>query len=143
MTDRLHHALVALRAHFTPDADVREVERYLASRGLAPHEIDEVLARFAADPVYGQGGGVRRDVASTGSLRVQGPHERGRFDPDAWGYVLALHASGAAPPAVLEELVARALAYGEDVVSVQDLRSGAAELGLDPQLPSADHSLLH
>lgn len=143
MTDRLHHALVAVRAHFPPDADVREVERYLASRGLAPHEIDEVLARLAADPVSGRALGARRDDPGTGSIRVQGPHERGRFHPDAWGYVLALHASGAAPPAVIEELVARALAYGDDVVSVQDLRSGAAELGVDPQLPSADHPLLH
>jgi len=41
------------------------------------------------------------------SFRVLGPHERGRFAPEAWGEILALSRSGAVSPAEVEQLIER------------------------------------
>jgi hypothetical protein len=43
------------------------------------------------------------------TFRVLGPHERGRFAPDAWGHLLALSGSGALNAAELEHIIERAL----------------------------------
>jgi Smg protein len=43
------------------------------------------------------------------TFRVLGPHERGRFAPEAWGHLLALTGSGALNAAELEHIIERAL----------------------------------
>ena len=43
------------------------------------------------------------------TFRVMGPHERGRFAPEAWGHLLSLSGSGAINPLELEHIIERAL----------------------------------
>ena len=43
------------------------------------------------------------------TFRVLGPHERGRFAPEAWGHLIALSGSGLLTSAELEQLIERAL----------------------------------
>ncbi len=70
MDDRWTPVLDELRERFAADTDVVEVEAYLSSKG------------------YDRAG-------RESSLRVQGPHERGRFTSEAWGFLVTLYASGA------------------------------------------------
>jgi Smg protein len=57
------------------------------------------------------------------SFRVLGPHERGRFAPDAWGHLLALSGSGALNAAELEHIIERALLQIDGRIALDDLRS--------------------
>lgn len=147
MTDRWTHMLEDLRAHFAPDADVRDVERYLAARGLARQEIDELLARFVADVASGAPAPPARDLVTTRvprpALRVQGPHERGRFTAEAWGFLLTLHEASAARPDWFELLVQRALQQADGPVTLPDVRALADELGVAAAALHADHTLVH
>ena len=43
------------------------------------------------------------------TFRVMGPHERGRFAPEAWGHLLSLNGSGAINGVELEHIIERAL----------------------------------
>jgi hypothetical protein len=52
-----------------------------------------------------------------------GPHERGRFAPDAWGYLLSLAASGAINAAELEHVIERSLIQIDGRITLDDLRS--------------------
>ena len=56
------------------------------------------------------------------TFRILGPHERGRFAPDAWGQLLALARTGAISPLELEQLIERALAQIEGRITLDDLR---------------------
>lgn len=145
MTDRWYQMLAALRANFAPDADVRDVERYLAARGLARHEIDEVIARFVGQHTRSvtPSSAPRVIQLSRPALRVQGPHERGRFTTDAWGFLLTLHDTSSTGLAVFETLVERALHHLDGPITRQDVRLLADELGVDVDALPVDHSLLH
>jgi Smg protein len=57
------------------------------------------------------------------SFRVLGPHERGRFAPEAWGHLLALTGSGAINAAELEHIIERALVHIDGRIALDDLRS--------------------
>ena len=57
------------------------------------------------------------------SFRVLGPHERGRFAPEAWGHLLALSGSGALNAAELEHIIERALVQIDGRIALDDLRS--------------------
>ena len=57
------------------------------------------------------------------SIRVLGPHERGRFAPEAWGHLLALSGSGAINANELEHIVERALLQIDGRIALDDLRS--------------------
>jgi uncharacterized protein Smg (DUF494 family) len=57
------------------------------------------------------------------AFRVLGPHERGRFAPDAWGHLLALTGSGALSSAELEHIIERALMQIDGRIALDDLRS--------------------
>lgn len=57
------------------------------------------------------------------SFRVLGPHERGRFAPEAWGHLLALSGSGALNAAELEHIIERALLQIDGRIALDDLRS--------------------
>jgi len=57
------------------------------------------------------------------SFRVLGPHERGRFAPEAWGHLLALTGAGAINAAELEHIIERALLQIDGRIALDDLRS--------------------
>ncbi len=56
-------------------------------------------------------------------FRVLGPHERGRFAPEAWGHLLALSATGALDAGELEHVIERALVQIDGRIALDDLRS--------------------
>ncbi len=57
------------------------------------------------------------------SFRVLGPHERGRFAPEAWGHLLALSGSGAIDATELEHIIERALVQFDGRIALDDLRA--------------------
>ncbi|HXT18474.1 MAG TPA: DUF494 family protein [Gemmatimonadaceae bacterium] len=57
------------------------------------------------------------------TFRVLGPHERGRFAPEAWGHLLALSGSGSLNAAELEHIIERALIQIDGRIALDDLRS--------------------
>ena len=56
------------------------------------------------------------------TFRILGPHERGRFAPDAWGQLLALARTGSVTSAELEQIIERALVQVEGRIALDDLR---------------------
>lgn len=56
------------------------------------------------------------------TFRVLGPHERGRFAPEAWGHLLALARSGALDAAELEHVIERAMSQIDGRIALEDLR---------------------
>lgn len=56
------------------------------------------------------------------TFRILGPHERGRFSPEAWGELLALSRSGKVSGSELELLIERALVQVEGRIALDDLR---------------------
>lgn len=57
------------------------------------------------------------------SFRILGPHERGRFSPEAWGQLLVLSSSAALTPLELEQLIERALMQVEGRIALDDIRA--------------------
>jgi Smg protein len=67
------------------------------------------------------------------TFRVQGPHERGRFAPEAWGHLLSLAAVGAMNAAELEHIIERALVQIDGRIALDDLKALLEGAGiLDP-----------
>lgn len=64
------------------------------------------------------------------SIRIQGPHERGRFAPEAWGHLLALSGSGVINAAELEHIIERALLQFDGRIALDDLRALLEGAGL-------------
>lgn len=142
MDDRWMPVLEELRERFAADTDVVEVEAWLSSQGYDRRQIGEILSLLYRDT------GVSPALSVTGnapspSLRVQGPHERGRFTTDAWGYLLMLHASGAVAPHDFEQLVERALIHVDGRIGLAELRGLAEEGGFDDGAVGGAHPLIH
>lgn len=57
------------------------------------------------------------------TFRILGPHERGRFAPDAWGQLLALARTGVVSAAELEQIIERALVQVDGRIALDDLRA--------------------
>lgn len=57
------------------------------------------------------------------TFRILGPHERGRFSPEAWGQLLSLSRSGAVTSSELEQLIERALVQIDGRIALDDLRA--------------------
>jgi Smg protein len=70
------------------------------------------------------------------TFRILGPHERGRFAPEAWGQLIALAQSGAVNGMELEVLIDRALAQIEGRIALDDLRALVEVAGV--QTPTSD-----
>jgi uncharacterized protein Smg (DUF494 family) len=64
------------------------------------------------------------------TFRILGPHERGRFSPEAWGQLLALARTGTVTPAELEQLIERALVQIDGRIALDDLRALVEGAGL-------------
>ena len=56
------------------------------------------------------------------TFRILGPHERGRFSPEAWGELLSLSRSGRVSASELEQLIERALVQVDGRIALEDLR---------------------
>ncbi len=148
MTERWTHMLAALRDQFSSEADVVELERFLMAKGLDRHEIGEVLSLYFADHSEGfadPGAGVQSGARASGpaSLRVQGPHERGRFTAESWGYLMTLYESRLISSFDFEQLVERALFHMDGRIGLSEIRTLADEVGLDAASLAADRTLLH
>lgn len=64
------------------------------------------------------------------SFRVLGPHERGRFSPEAWGHLLTLVGAGALNGGELEHIIERALIQIDGPIALDDLRAFMEAAGL-------------
>jgi Smg protein len=77
------------------------------------------------------------------TIRVLGPHERGRFAPEAWGYLLALGSSGAVSPMELELIIERALSQVDGRIAIDDLRTLLEGLGVSDGRTREDNQTVH
>lgn len=77
------------------------------------------------------------------TIRVLGPHERGRFAPEAWGHLLALSGSGVLNAAELEHIIERALLQIDGRIALDDLRSLMDGAGFADRGGSSDHQTVH
>ena len=82
-------------------------------------------------------------IPSPPTFRVMGPHERGRFAPDAWGHLLSLNGSGAINGLELEHIIERALMQFEGRIALDDLRGLLEGTGLEDSSGSGDNSTVH
>jgi hypothetical protein len=77
------------------------------------------------------------------TFRVLGPHERGRFAPEAWGHLLSLSGSGALNAAELEHIIERALVQIDGRIALDDLRSLMEGAGFIEQTDGDQHQTVH
>ena len=137
MNERLSGLLAFLRERFAPGTDAAEVEAFLSSQGYDGRQIGEILALYLADPSPASDAG---ETAATGlvsmPIRVQGPHERGRFAPDAWGHLLSLTGAGLLTGGELEHVIERALTHIDGRIALDDLRSLMEGGAYDDSAPS-------
>jgi Smg protein len=76
-------------------------------------------------------------------IRVLGPHERGRFAPEAWGHLLALSGAGALDPAELEQVIERAMVQFDGRIALDDLRALIEGASFDERGSAADTPTVH
>jgi len=69
------------------------------------------------------------------TFRVLGPHERGRFSPEAWGHLLGLAGSGVINAGELEHIIERALLQIDGPIALDDLRAFMDAAGLFARPP--------
>lgn len=77
------------------------------------------------------------------TFRVLGPHERGRFAPEAWGHLLSLKGSGLLDAAELEHVIERALSQIEGRIALDDLRALIHGAGLTDEGSAGYHGTIH
>ncbi|MGI9078394.1 MAG: DUF494 family protein [Gemmatimonadaceae bacterium] len=77
------------------------------------------------------------------TFRVMGPHERGRFAPEAWGHLLSLSGSGVLNPAEFEHVIERALAVIDGRIALDDLRAMMEGAGLSDDGSAGSHLTVH
>lgn len=135
---RLTMVLTALRARLEPGAGADDVATLLAGEGYDGAEIGEILASHF--PELLATGGARRGGAG---FRVLGPHERGRFAPEAWGHLLSLSGRGDLDPAELEHVIERALMHIDGRIAVDDLRALLAGAGHEASQPAGSRATIH
>ena len=157
MSDRWDALRAALRTRFSAAAPVAELASFLAAEGLDEGQIGEVLAGFATDPDGELAGHDQRAAAPatdgpgaaprTGAplppLRVPGPHEWGRFTPEAWGRVLQLNAGGILAASDLERVLDHALDHGGGRVDLSVLRAVLDGVGLADAGAHSDPTTIH
>ena len=77
------------------------------------------------------------------TCRVMGPHEWGRFAPEAWGHLLRLSDSGALNGPELEQVIERALVHFEGRIALEDLRALMDGVGYDESGSGLDQVNVH
>ena len=143
MDDRWDPLLEDLRTRFTPDADVVEVEAYLSSQGYDRGQIGEILELLFSNAATEDPEMASVMEARPMPLRVQGPHERGRFSAEAWGYLIMLGGSGLVSQHDFEQLVERALLHVEGRIGISEIRAIAEDGGFDDAATLSDRSQVH
>lgn len=143
MDNRWDPVLEDLRSRFTSETDVVEVEAYLSSQGYDNGQIGEILELLfsSAVPDIPEMAAVTENRPMP--LRVQGPHERGRFSPEAWGYLIMLGSSGLVSQHDFEQLVERALMHVEGRIGLSEIRAIAEDGGFDEAATLSDRSQVH
>jgi Smg protein len=142
MDERLTELLARLRERFAPDSEPDQVEEYLSSIGYDRREIGEILTAFFAD-LSPRRHDAPTLVSTPMTFRVQGPHERGRFAPEAWGHLLSLSGAGLLSAMELEHVIERAMAQIDGRIAIDDLRSLMESAGMDESGQSGDHTTVH
>ena len=142
MDERLSTLLARLRERFSTDARSDEVEAFLRSEGYDGRQIGEILDLLEADVTPPPPAG-RRPFETPMTFRVMGPHERGRFAPDAGGHLLSLNGAGMLSAAELEHVIDRALAHIDGRIALDDLRSLMEGTGFDESGPASDQVTIH
>ena len=142
MDHRWTPVLEDLRARFAADTDVVEVEAYLSSQGYDRRQIGEILSLLYTEsaPAFSSDGAL---ISREAPLRVQGPHERGRFTAEAWGYLVMLGGSGAVSLNDFEQLVERALVHVEGRIGLPEIRAIAEDGGFDDPTSNGDRTQVH
>jgi Smg protein len=136
MHDRFGDLLTLLRARFSSNLDVAEVEAYLSSEGYDRGQIGEILSLLLAE-LPGRTAIALPVIQTEMTFRVMGPHERGRFAPEAWGHLLSLSSSGALSSAELEQVIERVLSQIEGQVDIGDVMAAlGTDLPDDPRAPT-------
>lgn len=120
MDARLAEALARIIAKFGFTADVADVEAYLSEEGYDAGQIGTIVSAWMLE--------IRAKRASTitairSTMRVLGPHEKGRFEPEAWGFLVSLAASGWISGEELEHVIERSLAQWDNKITIDDIRS--------------------
>ena len=82
-------------------------------------------------------------IPSQPTFRVLGPHERGRFAPEAWGHLLSLSGSGAISGLELEHIIERAMLQFDGRIALDDLRGLLEGTGLEDSSASGDNGTVH
>ena len=77
------------------------------------------------------------------TIRILGPHERGRFAPEAWGYLLGLGNAGTLSPRDLESVIERALSQLDGRITRDDLRALLEGIGFEEGRSGDDHQTVH
>ncbi len=143
MDDRWGPLLEDLRNRFNHDADVGEVEAYLSSQGYDRGQIGEILELLFSNAVTELPEFAFVTEGRPMPLRVQGPHERGRFSAEAWGYLIMLGGSGLVSQHDFEQLVERALMHVEGRIGISEIRAIAEDGGFDDAATLSDRSQVH
>jgi Protein of unknown function (DUF494) len=120
MEPRLDRLIAELRRRFGREDHVSEVEAWLSSQGYDGGQIGTIVSAWLTD-IRGREG--ERPLEESWAVRVQGPHERGRFAPDAWGYLVGLRAAGTLGAVELEHVIDRLLMQVDGRVSLEDARA--------------------
>ncbi len=153
MDDRIAHLLSRLRQRFQPDADMSEVEAFLSSEGCDRREIGQIVSAWVSEIALTLGSSQNplelgiddqsNVVRTSMPFRVVGPHERGRFSPEAWGHLLSLSSAGLVTSAELEGVIDRAMNQVDGRIALDDLRTLMDSGGFDEFGPAPDHVTIH
>ena len=131
-----------LRERFAADTDVVEVEAYLSAQGYDRRQIGEILSLLFSDTAVVPAWDATV-LAREAPLRVQGPHERGRFTAEAWGFLVRLGGSGAIGLHDFEQLVERALTHVDGRIGLPEIRALADEGGFDDASAGSERTQVH
>ena len=141
MDERWTALLANLRELFAPDTSEVVIAAYLSDEGYDGGQIGEIVARLRADRAS-LAGADRHIIPAFMTFRVMGPHERGRFAPDAWGHLLSLNGAGILNGAELEHVIDRAMSQFDGRIALDDVRALLEGAGFEERGP-ADHVTLH
>lgn len=125
MNSRFAVLLAELRERFPGKYDTAEVVRFLKARGVEREGIVELCTELSRER---EGDALQQRSAGV-LFRMEGPEERGRFTPDAWGHLTVLSMRGQLPGTEFEVAMERLLAHHHDGrISLADVRDVLSDL---------------